>query len=378
MGRAGTAFMSDMPSQVSLDQAPVQVDSFLRSAQISAGAIRNLRTRVSSIGTGNHRVPVTVNDSEPGNTWICSPHTAYARYAIEELDRFGHPLLTKPLGRLCRAAGNFLWKSGIDNAVAVNNWLLSTNLYPLCDRAALRSWITEATQRWPGHAIWFRSLNPRYTQDWISALVDMGCVLIPSRQVYLYDQVRIDSRSPQNLRRDFRLLGANTMQLAPGSGWSDLDYERAAELYGQLYLDKYSRLNPDYSAVFLRTWCDAGLLDLSGFRDSTGTLQAVIGTFSMADTITAPIVGYNTSEPQKLGLYRLLMATVYRTAAVTQRRINLSAGAAHFKRLRGGVATIEFSAVYVHHLPSRQQRSVSILSFLARRIGEPFMKRFEL
>jgi hypothetical protein len=370
--------MNGMPVPAAADSVSCCVDTYLRHGQISADAIGNLKTEVSYVGVDDYRVPVTVNSSEPDNTWICSPHTAYARYAIEELERFGHPMLTKPLGGLCHFAGRYLWNSRIDDAVAVNNWLLSTNLYPPSNRAALGHWISEATQRWPRHAIWFRSLNPRYTQDWIREVIDAGCVLIPSRQVYLFDRITLDDRHPQNLWRDMRLLKTNQLEASPSRDWTSLDFERAADLYGQLYLKKYSSLNPDYSAAFLRIWSQARLLDLNGFRDGAGILQAVIGTFSSGDTITAPIVGYNTAEPQRRGLYRLLMASVFQSAALTGRRINLSAGAAEFKRLRGGIGTIESSAVYVRHLPKLRQRSVTTLSFLARRIGEPFMKRFEL
>jgi hypothetical protein len=287
-------------------------------------------------------------------------------------------VFTRPLAGLSHCAGRYFWNSRIDDAIAVNNWLLSTNLYPPSDRVALRGLISEAAQRWPAHAIWFRSLNPRYTEDWLRELTDLDCVLIPSRQVYLYDRIVLDGRHPQNLRRDLKLLKTTQMAISPARQWTARDFDRAAELYGQLYLEKYSALNPDYSAVFLRLWSEAGLLDLVGFRDCEGMLQAVIGTFSRGDTITAPIVGYNTAEPRRRGLYRLLMASVFRHAALTRRRINLSAGAAGFKRLRGGVGTIEFSAVYARHLPKSRQRSVSMLSFLARRLGEPFMKRFEL
>jgi hypothetical protein len=378
MGRTGTAAVNGVSMPAESNSTSWCVDTYLRHGQISADAIRNLKTEVSYIGVGGYRMPVTVNSSEPGNTWICSPHTAYARYAIEELERFGHPLLTKPLGGLCRVAGRYLWNSRIDDAVAVNNWLISTNLYPASDRVALRNWISEAIQRWPRHAIWFRSLNPRYTEDWIRELVNAGCVLIPSRQVYLFDRISLDDRHPQNRWRDMRLLKTSQMQESPSRYWTSLDFERATELYAQLYLKKYSSLNPDYSAAFLRTWSEARLLDLNGFRDGAGILQAVIGTFSNEDTITAPIVGYNTAEPQRLGLYRLLTASVFRSAALSGRRINLSAGAAEFKRLRGGIGTIEVSAVYTRHLPKFRQRAVAMLSFLARRVGEPFMKRFEL
>src|SRR5580693_5217877 len=233
MGRTGIAAVNGVSMPVAPNTLSCSVDAFLRHGQASADAIGNLKTKVSYVGVGDYRMPVTVNSSEPNNTWICSPHTAYARYAIEELERFGHPMLTKPLGALCHYAGRYLWSSRIDDAVAVNNWLLSTNLYPPGDAGALRDWISEATQRWPTHAIWFRSLNPRYTQDWISALINAGCVLIPSRQVYLFDRITLDDCYPQNLRRDMRLLKTSQMQESPSRFWTAGDFERAAELYAQ-------------------------------------------------------------------------------------------------------------------------------------------------
>jgi hypothetical protein len=94
--------------------------------------------------------------------------------------------------------------------------------------------------------------------------------------------------------------------------------------------------------------------------------------------ITAPLMGYDTSLPQRLGLYRLLMAAVLKYAMETGRRVNLSAGAAQFKRLRGGVPAIEYSAVLADHLPRERQRAVRALRWLTTRIGVPIMTRFEL
>jgi hypothetical protein len=342
-----------------------------------AGA-RNLQTTVVSLGEGESRIPATVNQGEPGNAWVCSPHTTYVRYAIEELRRFGHPWISKPLQALCSGLGRYLWRTRVDDAVAVNNWLLSTNIYPVLDIGALRGWLTEAADRWPGHAIWFRSLNNRYAADWLKALVDAGCELIPSRQVYLYDRIDRDARHPRDLHRDFRLLDGTSLRPSGAAEWSSRDFDRGAKLYGLLYLEKYSKLNPDYTSEFLRAWHEAGLLRLVGWRDDAQELQAVLGTFEINDTLTAPIVGYNTSLPQELGLYRLLMATVYQHAAQTGLRINLSAGAADFKRSRGGIAAMEYSAVFARHLPPRRRRALRVLGALTRHIGEPLMKRFEL
>lgn len=339
--------------------------------------VRNLGTLVVSLGEGDSLVPATVNHSEAGNTWVCSPHTTYVRYAVEELRRFGHPWISRPLQALCGALGRYLWHARIDDAVAVNNWLLSTNLYPALDARTLHGWLTEATDRWPAHAIWFRSLNGRYTADWLEAVSAAGCELIPSRQVYLYDRIE-RARRPRDLGRDFALLDGTALRLSMAADWNPGDFDRAAALYTQLYLEKYSRLNPDYTAGFLRAWHSAGLLRLCGFRDDTHELQAVLGTFELDGTITAPIVGYNTALPQDLGLYRLLMASVYERAATTGARINLSAGAADFKRSRGGIAAMEYSAVFARHLPASRRRALKLLGTLTRRIGEPIMKRFEL
>ena len=339
--------------------------------------VRNLRTTVVSLGQGDSLVPATVNHSEPDNTWVCSPHTTYVRYAVEELRRFGHPWISRPLQALCGALGLYLWRARIDDAVAVNNWLLSTNLYPALDPRALRAWLAEATSRWPAHAIWFRSLNSRYTADWLEAVVDAGCELIPSRQVYLYDRIE-RARRPRDLARDFALLDRTALRSSEASEWTSRDFDRAAGLYGMLYLEKYSRLNPQYTSEFLRSWHTAGLLNLTGFRDDTNELQAALGTFEFNDTLTAPIVGYNTALPQDLGLYRLLMASVYQRAASTRARINLSAGAADFKRSRGGIAAMEYSAVFTRHLPTARRRALRVLGTLTRRVGEPIMKRFEL
>jgi hypothetical protein len=365
-------------SPMVISDFPTKVEAYLRVAADTVRAVDNISTRIDSVGDAEHRVPVSVNQSEPGNSWVCSPHTAYARYSIEELARLRRPLLTKPLAAACRLLGGYFWRSGLDDAVAINNWLLSTNLYPEFHARAVPGWLSEALDRWPGRAIWFRSLNPRYTSEWLGQLSDMGFKLIPSRQVYLYDEINISSRSPANLRRDLRLLKNSSAPRGDAASWSVRDFERAAELYALLYLEKYSELNPTYTAAFLQAWHAAGLLDLSGFRDEEGSLQAVLGIFAVGATMTVPVVGYDTRQPVKAGLYRLLMAAVYERAAQNQCRINLSAGAAQFKRLRGGVGTLEYSAVYDRHLPRGRRRAVSLLSGLTRAVGVPLMRRLEL
>jgi len=354
-----------------------QVQAYLQIAAGRAQGIRNLTTHIDVLGRSPGAVPVTVNHSETGNSWVCSPHTAYVRYSREELARLAHPWLAAPFAAVCGTLGAYLRKAEIDTAVAINNWTLSTNLYPHLNGGQLRDWIEEGRQRWPRHALWFRSLNERYTPDWLEQLANLGCHMIPSRQVYLYDRIDTGTRAPANLRRDLQLLRSRQHEVIEADSWSPADFERAAALYEMLYMDKYSRLNPHYDASFLRGWHAAGLLRLMGWRGESGELEAVVGIFGSGVTLTAPIVGYDTTSPPRRGLYRLLMAAVFDLAARTGQRVNLSAGAAHFKRLRGGIASIEYSAVFARHLPRKRQRAIRLLSRLTSSLGEPLMKRFQ-
>lgn len=338
----------------------------------------NLKTEVVLLAAGGHAFPASVNDGEKDNAWICSPRATYADYAREEVERNVHPIIGKALGLVCAGYGHVLERVAVDRAVALNNWLLSTNIYPPLDRSQLVGLVQQARRRWPRHALWFRSLNGRLNADWIGALGAQGFQLVPSRQVYLFDDLRAAAARHQNLRRDLHLLRTTPLARTDGADFTPLDYARIETLYGQLYLDKYSRLNPRYTAHFMRCWHAAGLLTFRGWRDDAGTLVAIVGMFAQDGVLTAPIVGYDTALPQALGLYRLAMAGVFDHALATGDIVNLSAGAAHFKRLRGGTPAIEYSAVLASHMPRATRCAIGLLAALTTTIGVPIMRRFKL
>ena len=350
--------------------------------QASRPFVANLVTQVDVVEAGGLPLPVTINgtDDRPGHddsAWICSPITTYGRYAVEESERL-MPRMFRPLLRgAIGLADAWMRHAQLDRAVAVNNWLVSTNLYPSAAAFDLEALVRTCQARWPDRAIWLRSLNTLQHADWLRATAAAGFDLIPTRQVYVFRDLR-DTRQHQNLRRDLRWLDKTPLTFVPHDAFTDADFVQAERLYAQLYLDKYSALNPRYTAAFLRAWHAAGLLDCAGFRDAQGVLRAVVGVFGQGSLLTAPIVGYDTTWPQSAGLYRLLMAHVLRLTMTRHAELNLSAGAAHFKRLRGGVPAIEMSAVYTQHLPSATRRAIGVLRSLTTRIGVPIMQRFQL
>ncbi|MCH8619719.1 GNAT family N-acetyltransferase [Undibacterium sp. TS12] len=339
--------------------------------------IRNLQTRLTLLQADELALPVTTNDGEADNAWVCSPLTTYWQYAKEELQRYQHLLWYRPLLAIIDIYGRCLRAADIDKTVIINNWMLSTNLYPRLDAAALTDVVDQARCIWPQHAIWFRSLNREQHADWLDALQAIGFQLIPSRQVYLYEDIEA-CKQHQCMRRDLHLLTHTKLQRVADHEIADADYASIASLYQQLYTDKYSRLNPQYTAAFMRAWHRAGLLHFIGFKDGAGQMLAVVGIYQQGNTVTAPIVGYDTSLPKKLGLYRLLMAAVFDYGRQHGKTINLSAGAAHFKRLRGGSPAIEYSAVLARHMPRKTRIVIKLLSWLTTRLGIPVMKRYKL
>jgi len=366
--------------EVPLEDFNARASAFLaiHRAAPSESYIANVRSHVDAVQAGGALLPVTVNDGEVDNAWVCSPYTTYCRYALEEVARFGHPWLSAPLGGVIRAAGAMLRRQQIDRAVVLNNWLVSTNCYPRLHDVDLEQAIGEARARWPDHAIWFRSLNTVHHADWLQSLAAHGAALLPSRQVYLFDRVAESARRHRDLKSDLALLRNNHGVTCVEVADDPADLARAAALYHELYIDKYSTLNPRYGVAFLREWGRAGLLRLHGLRDADGVLQGVVGLFAFGNLVTSPIVGYNAALPQKLGLYRRLAACVLQHAAARGQLVNLSAGVPHFKRQRGGCPAIEYSAVMVDHLPAARRYAIRALGYPLRGVGVPIMKRFGL
>ncbi|WP_338555377.1 GNAT family N-acetyltransferase [Paenibacillus sp. KS-LC4] len=340
--------------------------------------IRNVRTELRLLQAGQAWLPMTVNEQEYDNSYVCSPYGTYVKYAEEELYLLENRLLRFLCGSLLKGLAPLLRLAKIDRNVHVNNWLLSTNLYTELSGEELAGVTQTLTASYPEHAIIYRSLNKRTNGELMKQLLRQGYVLVPSRQVYFFNGAAALYLKKKNTKWDRKLLAQSNYHIVTHAELGEPDYERIAQLYELLYIGKYSELNPKFTAEYIRHCHQKGLLEMTGLRDEQGILQGVVGYFIHGEVMSVPLVGYNTALAQRNGLYRMLMHLAMQTAADRRQLLHLSSGAAEFKRIRGAEAEMEYSAVYIVHLSAARRAVWSGLSKLLLTVGVPLMRRYKL
>ncbi|MCC7247832.1 MAG: GNAT family N-acetyltransferase [Lysobacter sp.] len=340
--------------------------------------VANVRTRWRVLRMGDRIFPLTIDDGDIGDSYVCQPHSAYVLYAREELEIVDTGALRPLLSMAIRPFDALLRAARINRIVHLDNWLLSTNLHGDWRGENLASIRAHLTATYPDHLIAIRSIDTWSAPELASALNADGWVLLPSRQIWVVDDLSRDWRPRTSVRNDFKALCRSGLHVDTPTMLSADDATRIADLYRQLYIDKYSSLNPRFTPDYIRMTHAAGAVRYRVARAGDGRILAVGGIFVRDGVATAPIVGYDTSCARSLGLYRIASLLARGLAMEAGLRFNGSAGAADFKRARGARAVAESMAVYTAHLPVFRRAAVNTLASVLRGIVFPMMVRRQL
>ena len=330
------------------------------------------------VGAGAEAVALPVTLARPGRdlAYPASPVQHYLAYAAEEAPKGGRAAGVAARLALGPAAAA-LRRTAFDRCVFVNNWLLSTNLWPAVTEAHAAAAVGALRRAWPGRAVVFKTVDAASAPALWGACRALGARLVPSRQTWTLNPHDAALDRLRNVRRDARRLAETPYRLR--SDLRGAEIARAGALYRQLYLGKYVHLNPDLSDRFLAHAVRERLLTVRAF-ERDGRIDAVLGYFVRGGVMTQPVFGYDTALPRELGLYRLLAAQVLAEARARPgvRVLNRSAGAGRFKALRGAAPGTEVHAVFDAHLPARQRAVWEALRRLCVGAVFPAMRRLKL
>jgi hypothetical protein len=335
--------------------------------------VSNVATRLSTLDVAGRTTPVTVDDGALGGSYVCSPHSAYVLYARAELDLLKVGWTAYP-SRAAHAALDLMLKAArINRIVHLGNWLLSTNLHGGWRGEGVKAAREALADAHPDHFLGIRSVDDWSSPGLREALAADGWILVPSRQVWVVDDLARDWRKRNEYGNDRRLVARSPLAISDLETVEAGDAARIAELYAMLYVGKYSALNPVFTPAFIQASASSGMIAYRVARGADGTIVAVAGMWERGGVMTPPVVGYDTARPKREGLYRIASWMFMERAMQAGWRLHGSAGAAHFKRLRGARPVIEWNAYHAAHLTAARRRSVEALALLLRRFVVPVM-----
>ncbi|MCX6057515.1 MAG: GNAT family N-acetyltransferase [Chloroflexi bacterium] len=337
--------------------------------------IKNIyNTRLMLVKVDEIIIPITISDFHPDNTYTVSPYSHYVSYGgFEEVKHLNNPPVEALIKIIMNPVAWYFRRTELDKVLYVNNYLLSTNLYPSVNSGQLSA-LSEVLPKWfPDRAIVFRSVDQKKNPHIYQALEANGYELVLSRQVwYMEPEQAVCTRQ---YKEDMRVLRKHGYEVVDGKDLNDEELARALYLYNLLYLEKYSYYNPQFTFEFMKLARDEEILHLRALKRD-GKINAVMGFFIRNGTMTQPLFGYDTSLPQEEGLYRLLTLITLQEGLERKLLVHASGGVGKFKKVRGGKSVTEYNAVFTKHLPERRQRPWKLIKAISK-FAIPYFQKMD-
>ncbi|OJU80491.1 MAG: hypothetical protein BGO10_06235 [Chlamydia sp. 32-24] len=337
--------------------------------------IDNVDSEFCVLQINNHVLPVTISQFSKENSYVCSLHGQYVRYAREQM-RNQNSFLNFFVKPLTHIFDKLIKWGDLDRLIVVNNWLFSTNLYPELKKTELEDIVQFLTKKYSNYTICFRCVNQFDTKELFQNLKKTGFETVFSRPIFIFDPQEKKAFKSRMIKSDLKLLKDTDYKVLKHDQIPLSAAARLKELYSSLYLDKYSKLNPQLNEKFFNLLIEKKVFELQAV-EKDGVIDGIVGNYSRNGVMTSPLFGY---DPQKLedGVYRIISTILALNAKEKKMILNQSAGAASFKKLRRATKHLEYNALYVKHLNSKRKICWKVFKGIINSFGIPTMKYFDV
>jgi hypothetical protein len=338
--------------------------------------VDNVQTQMHVLAINNLVLPLTVNEDNYSNSYVCSPYGHYILYGLEYVSGLRNILLRSSLSLMLKGMGRIFKLGKINKVVIVNNCIFSTDLYPQITEDEILAITNFLQERFPQHSILFRSIQ-KYTGNEIHDFLEKSQYdFIASRQVFFIRPENEAAFSSRAFKSDLKLMRESQYHEVPKEDIVNEEYARILELYTEVYKDKHSKLNPQFNNNFIKLMMNSNFPYLKAIGKD-GHMDAIAGYICRNGVMVAPFLGYDTSVDKKEKLYRLTCTMLTLEAKKRDLVFNLSAGASFYKKIRKAEGILECIAVYHRHLPFYRRFPWIVLRLVANTIGISIIQNYD-
>ena len=307
------------------------------------------------------------------STYIFSLKAHYFKYCAYELKAHDNLNSTskKILSSTLKLMDFFTNLTNVDEMIYVNHNWGSTTLWD----SSFKNFLSSHEIPKMNKPFLFRSLNKDHLPEF-EKLPKKDWLILYYREALVYENDQsISKKCLKNLEKDFMLVGKHSYEVVGENSLNNDDYLRIEKLYQMLYLNKYTNLNPCYTAAFFK----AKVVD-KHFKLFCLRKQGKIDAFALYEIrnnlMQVPCIGYDTSLPKELGLYLQITSTFTRYALENKIKFYASDGCAKFKINRGANSYPEFCAIYIDNCNIVKKLSLRLFATLINKVWRRLMPKY--
>lgn len=262
----------------------------------------------------------------------------------------------------------------IEENIFVFNLFLSTILYPEIPEKTIIKINNFLKENFPNKAIIYRWINSDITTDIKKNLEKEDFSGIVTRQIFYLEKNNFPIFSKKkSFIKDKNICKKFNFSMKK-SHFSAQDIIEMKQFYDDLYLEKYSFSNPQFSIEFFEKILKNPFFSLNLLQNEKWENEAIFGTYTINKKSTNPIFGYNINNNKEKYLYGQLtylsIIEIFKNSEI----LNLSSGVWKFKMHRWAKMDLEYTFIFWKHLSFFRKIPWKILQFISEQILEKEFK----